>query len=255
MSLRLAALVACATLLPAPAMAQSGFEPIRSDNWLFFQRNTNNTNQWKLDPRLYVPYRFENGWTFTQRVDLPMIDTNDTGPGKPWPGYSFGLSDVYIEEIFRTPALAKNLWLDASLRIVFATGRQSPYGDSQYQLAPNLGFTWDLPDAWRGVTIDPHVRYFWGFDPQYDNVSTKRALDVYPAAEFGLGQRWTLALYPENPITYNYRKGQWFAPIDLMLLHRIDPRFQYGFGGAYKLGNPNDPSYRYIIDARLTFTF
>ena len=257
MNLRLGIALAGATLalIAGPALAQSGWEDTRFDNWLLFQRNTNNTNQWKYDPRFYASYHFGNGWMFTQRVDLPMIDTSDTGPGKPQTGYSGGMGDVFIEEIVRTPELAKNFWLDGSLRIEFPTGRQSPFGASQYQLAPNLGFTYAMPDALRGVTIEPHARYFWGFDPQEDNVSTSRKLEIYPAVDFGLGKGWSLAFYPENPITYNYRKHLWFAPIDLMVLHRVDRRFQYGFGGAYKLGHPDDPSYRYIIDARLNFSF
>ncbi len=246
---------ALSVLCTLSAGAEAGWGEVRTDNWVFFQRNVNNTNQWKVDPRIFVPYSFESGWLFVQRADLPMIDTSDTGPGKPSTGYSGGLGDAFIEEIFTTPEVAPELRFVGSLRLVFPTGRQSPFGASQYQLAPDIGFIWRLPDLLRGATIDPHVRYFWGFDPQYDTITTNRTLDIYPAARFTIADRWTLVLYPENPITYNDRKGTWFTPIDLLFEHRVDPRFSYGFGGAYKLGNPTDPSYRYIIDARFTFVF
>jgi hypothetical protein len=153
-------------LFAGSAIGGAGWGDVRFDNWGFFQRNNNNSNQWKYDPRAYVSYRFENGLTFIQRADLPMIYTNDTGPGNPAGGYSGGLGDAFVEEIFRTPEIVPDFSISASLRVVFPTGRQSPFGDSQYQLAPNVGFTWNLPNVLRGVTIDPHVRYFWGFDPQ-----------------------------------------------------------------------------------------
>ena len=99
------------------------------------------------------------------------------------------------------------------------------------------------------------MRYFSGFDPRYDNVSEVRKLELYPAATFSLSGGWSLLLYPDNPITYNEQKNTWFVPLDLMLARRIDKTLEVGVGGAWKLGNPSDPSYRYIIDARLIVSF
>ena len=52
-----AVLLGCSTV----AVAQSGWGPARVDNWVIYQRNQNDTNQWTYWPRLYVPYRFDNG--------------------------------------------------------------------------------------------------------------------------------------------------------------------------------------------------
>lgn len=238
-----------------PAAAQSGFGTVSVENWGYFQRNEDGTNQWKYEPRLYIPYRFDNGITFTQRVDVPMIYTNATGAGNPGGGYSGGIGDVFIEEIFESTEIAPNLRLRGSVRFVFPTGKQTPFGSSQYQWAPMGGFIYDMPETLQGVTLAPYVRYFSGFAPQYDNVSETRKLDLFPAVKFGLPAGWSLLFYPDNPITYNVQKRTWFVPLDLMLARNIDKTLEFGVGGAWKLGNPSDPSYRYIIDARLIVRF
>ncbi len=240
--------------LAVTADAQTGWQAAEVDNWLLYQKNENETDQWKYQPRLYLPYRFDNGVTFTQRVDLPLIYTNDSGPGNPGGGWSGGAGDMFIEEIVESAEVATNLRLKASVRFVFPTGKQKPFGNSQYQWAPGGGIIYAMPDVGEGVTLQPYVRYFSGFAPQA-SVSEIRTLDLYPAATIGLPQQWKLLLYPENPITYNHNNGTWFVPLDLMLSRRIDRMVDFGIGGAFKLGNTSDPSYRYIIDARLTVTF
>ncbi len=250
----LAAALSLVAHVPA-ALAEGAPSTTYAENWGFFQRNTNGSNQWKDEPRLYVPWRLDNGWTFTQRVDVPLIYTNASGPGNPAGGYSGGVGDAFIEEIFDSPDVTPAVHWRASVRFVFPTGKQKPFGSSQYQWAPGGGFTWSFPEVWNGVTLAPFVRYFSGFAPQYDNVQEVRKLDLYPAASFGLGRGWSLSLYPENPITYNDANGTWFVPLDLMLVHKVHPDFEYGIGGAYGLGHPSDPAFRYVIDARLTYRF
>ena len=236
------------------AVAQAGWQPAEVDNWLLYQKNENDTNQWKYQPRLYLPYRFDGGATFTQRVDLPLIYTNDSGPGNPQGGWSGGIGDVFIEEIFESADVATNLRLKASVRFVFPTGKEKPFGNSQYQWAPGAGFIYAMPDLWEGVTLQPYVRWFSGFAPQA-SVSEIRTFNLYPAATINLAQQWKLLLYPENPITYNHSNGTWFVPLDLMLARSLERTLAFGFGGAFNVGNTKDPSYRYIIDARLTMKF
>jgi hypothetical protein len=241
-------------LAAAPAAAETGWGGALFENWVSFQKNENGSDQWKYEPRLYLPYRFADGSVFTQRVDVPMIYTNETGAGNPNGGWTGGFGDMFIEEIYESREVAPNLRWKASVRFVFPTGRQSPYGSSQYQWAPAGGIIYEMPDLWRGVTLTPYVRYFSGFAAE-DNVQEKRTLDLYPAATFGLGSGWSLLLYPDNPITYNEQKHTWFVPLSLMLARNIDRNLEFGIGGAWKLGNPGDPSYRYIIDGRLIVSF
>jgi hypothetical protein len=248
----------CAAVFAAGApcaVAQSGIGAAYVNNFAAYQKNADGSAQWMYEPRIYVPYRFEEGWTFTQRIDLPLVYTNAAGPGNPGGGWSGGIGDILVQESFTSPEIAPNLQANVNLRFLFPTGKQVPFGSSQYQWALGGGLIYQLPDTWHGVTLAPSARYYWGFDPQYPDVSEIRELDLYPGATFALPERWSLQLYPENPITYSQQSKSWFIPFDFMLTHKIDSTFDFGIGGAYKLGNPSNAPFRYVIDARLIVSF
>lgn len=246
----------CCTALPDAAWAQVGWQPLRLDNWGYFQKNADGSNQWQYRPRVFAPYRFDNGWTFVQRADIPLLYTNATGPGNPAGGYSGGVGNILLESIVDTPDIAPNLSLRASLRLVFPSPKPSPFGnDSQYQIAPLLGITYRMPDVLQGVTVSPFVRYFWGFHADQLNTTLVSSLNLFPNVSFELGDRWSFALYPENPITYNNNTDAWFVPFDFMFVHQTSKSLHFGIGGAFKLGNPAKPSYDYLINGRVTLFF
>lgn len=242
--------------LVVPAQAQSNWGPVRFDNWGYFQKNANGSNQWQYRPRVFIPYKFGDDWTFQLRADLPLIYTDATGPGNPAGGYSGGVGNFMIEPIVDTPAVAPNLTLRASLRLVFPSAKPSPFGnDSQYQIAPLVGVTYRMPDTLRGVTISPSARYFWGFDAREPDTTLVSSLNLFPNVTFGLGDQWSLALYPENPIVFNNNTNSWFVPLDFLFVKEWSKTFHFGIGGAFKLGSPANPSYDYIVNGRLTFFF
>ena len=256
-SLLAAAWAGLAGLLCAQAAsADPGLGPVRLDNWGYFQKNTNGSNQWQYRPRIFVPYEFESGWVFRQRADVPMTYTDNTGPGNPGGGYSGGIGNILIESILDTPEVAPNLTLRTSLRLVFPSPKPSPFGtDNQYQVAPLLGFSYRMPEVLRGVTVAPFVRYFWGFNASEPNVTLINSLNVFPNVDFRLDEQWVLSFYPENAIVYNQNTKAWFVPLDFMFVRNVGKSFQFGIGGAFKLGNPSNPNYDYIINGRATFFF
>ncbi len=144
--------LACAAL---PCAAENERTDARFESWGIFQNDTNGTDQWTYQARLYVPFRLDDGWTFTQRIQLPMTYTNESGAANPDGTYSGGIGNAFIEEIFETGDVAPNFRLRGSVRVVFPTGKQAPYGSGQYQVAPGIGFGYAMPDALRGVTLDP----------------------------------------------------------------------------------------------------
>lgn len=235
--------------------AHAQLQEPRLETWGYWQRNTNGSTAWKLQPRLFVPFRFDDGWVFTQRVDVPLVDTDAVGPGNPDGGYSGGVGDIFIEEIFESPAATKNPTLLSSLRLVFPTGNPAPFGASQYQVAPGLGVTLRAPDLMRGVTFVPFARYFWGFNPQAAGVTTIRSLTLFPTATFTLGEQWSMALYPENPISYNFRTRTWFVPLDVLFIKHLGPSTSLSLGGALNVGPDDHAAYRYLINVRLNCSF
>jgi len=251
-----AILIALATacfVLPCHAENEKG--DARFESWGILQKDVNETEQWTYQARLYVPFSLGDGWTFTQRVQLPMSYTNESGAGNPGGTYSGGIGNGFIEEIFETGDVAPNFRLRGSVRVVFPTGKEAPYGDGQYQVAPGAGFGYAMPDLWRGVTLDPYVRYAYGFSPDPSSVQTIRKWSIYPAATVTLDPQWSLVLYPDNPITYNDRKRSWFVPIDLMVVRKFGGTLEGGIGGAWRIGDSADASFRWLIDARLAVHF
>jgi hypothetical protein len=240
----------------AQPSARGNLGTIRLDNWGYFQENVNDTYQWQYRPRLFVPWVFANEWIATLRTDVPMLYTNNTGPANPEGGFSGGIGNIFFEPILDTAQVVPNLTLRTSLRFVLKSPKGPPFGpDDQYQIAPGAGFTYRMPDLLRGVTFSPYFRWVRGFNGDKPSTQLISTLQVIPATTFRLADGWSLAFYGENLITYNWNTNKWFAPLDLLLVHRWSQNFEFAFGGATKIGNPSGATYNYIINGRVTLFF
>lgn len=251
---RIAALCAAVPLLAAAGAVSAQLGTIRFDNWFYYVDSYFDSSTVQYRPRVFVPFDFARGWTFVQRADLPFYYTDAFGPDNPNGDWKARAGDFMIEEIFYTPEVAQNTRLFGSVRLVFPTGGEAPFGADQWQVAPAAGVTYSRPDLWRGITFFPLARYFFGFDTQSPGVTEIRRLDLFPTMIFGLAPGWALHLYPENPISYNDRTHKWFVPIDALVTHRVSKSFEYGFGGAFPIVD-DDRAYRWLVQARLTFYF
>ncbi len=224
---------------------------IRFDNWLSFQENTNDSKVSEYQLRFYIPFDLSGGWTFTQRIDVPVSYTDELGTDNRTGGWKAGIGDAFIEEILDSPELATNFRMWASVRLVFPTGGSTPFGAPQYQWAPAIGASYAIPE--RGITFGPVARYFMSYHATKPNASKIRTLDLFPIVTLELPDAWSLVSYPENGIVYNDVTHKWFVPIDLMLLKRTK-NVAFGIGSAYGLVK-EDPQYRYTIYGRVTFYF
>ena len=168
-----------------------------------------------------------------QWIDLPVYYTDRVGRDNPSGHWKADIADWFIEELFISPEVVKNLRLFGSVRFVFPTGGEAPFGSSQYQWAPALGAIYAIPE--RQITLSPFARYLMGFHATEPGVSLMRRLTLYPQVSFGLGDGWRLAFYPEHPIQHNDRTSRWFVPIDAMLTKRLSQTVEFGVGGAYGL--------------------
>lgn len=216
------------------------------DNWLFFQKNSDDSEQWKYQARIYFPFDLPGGWTFTQRADLPVSYTDKVGTDNPTGGWKAGIGDWFIEEIITSPQLTKNFSMWASVRFVFP--RESPFGTPQYEWAPAVGASYAIPE--HGITIDPVARYFVSYHATESGADKVRELDLFPIVKVALPNKWSLSFYPENAISYNAVTHKWFVPIDLMLGKWLTKTVEFGIGGAYALVK-DDPQFNYTFYARL----
>jgi len=243
--------VALALMLASAAAQERG--PVRFDNWLYYQRNTDESEQWQYRVRFDIPFRFANGWDFTQRAYLPLVlYTNRTGADNRGGGWKSGLGDWYFDEAFNTPELAKNVRGILGVRFVLPTGGKSPFGSSQYQWAPFVGFAYENPA--KALRIAPYARYFMSFHASDDGAAQVRRLDLYPMVGKGLGNGWTGRFYDENAIVYNDVSGKWFVPLDAQLVKRARKDLEFAFGAAYGFVR-DDPRYLTQVYTRVSLYF
>jgi len=229
-----------------------GIGTTRVENWFDFQRNIDGSVLGQYWPRFYILFNLPQGWTFTQRIDLPMSYTDAGGPENPAGKWKFGIGDWFIEEVVTTPEVAKNLNFWASVRFVFPTGGLAPFGNGQYEWAPALGMRYSMPE--HALTFGPVVRYFMSYHATEGAVGKVRTLDLYPIVTFGLKEGWSLSFYSENPIVYNDVTNKWFVPIDVLLHKRVSRSLDLTFGGAYGLVK-DAPQYQYIINGSIALYF
>lgn len=227
----------------------------RLETWFYYQENADGSGQYKLTEKVYLPLGVSTGgWRFTGRVDVPFLETNKEGSGNPDGGWESHIGDSLTEFYVTTPPVAPDLTLGASLRLVWPTGGQPPFGAEQYQWAPSLSLNYRVPDLGYGMTLHPLARYFMSYHAASAGAAKIRKLELYPTVTFALPDRWFIALYPENPIVYNEITGQWFVPFEAMVGKDIAERLHLGFGGAVKLGG-NDPQYQSLLEARVEWRF
>jgi hypothetical protein len=163
-----------------------------------------------------------------------------------------GIGDWFVEEIYLSPEVSKNIKWSTSLRLVFPTGGDSPFGGNQYQAAPSVGLSYSMPE--HKTTFYPLLRYFFSYHATDDNAGKVRRLDIFPQVTVGFGEGWSVQLWPENPLSYNDVTNKWFVNVDALLVKRMSKSWEFGIGGAYAL-KKDDPQYKWIVDGRLTFYF
>jgi len=241
-----------ATLACAAWAQEKSNPPVRFDNWLYYQRNTDDSTRAQYRPRFYIPFNLDNGGVFTQRIDLPVYYTNKVGEDNPNGDRKAGIADWFIEETYLSPEVSKNVKWSTSLRLVFPTGGKSPFGSSQYQVAPSLGGVFSWPES--KVTFNPLVRYFYSYHETEDNAGKIRRWDFYPTLTIGFSDGWSLQLWPENPIDYNDVTNKWFVNVDALIVKRLSKSVEFAFGGASAV-KKDDPQYKWVVDGRLTFYF
>ncbi len=221
----------------------------RIDSWLTTQENFDSSSQWNYRIKVFIPRRFQHGWTSTSRVDVQYVVTDKKGPADPsgvWQGH---IGDALIEQIFDTPELGNNFRAWGSIRFVAPTGGPAPFGSDQWQAAVAIGASRKSTRLLAGLALSPNARYSWGFSPQDSGVALIRKLTIFPTLGFNIVNRLSFTVYPEQGILYNAATGKWFVPAEAMLMYRGKHKGQFGIGGAY--GMVTDYKvYKWLIEAR-----
>ena len=97
--------------------------------------------------RLTVPYRFESGWLFSGRYEIPLIYTDIPSRDNPNGDYEFGLSDIRTQLLFIRPTATR--WSFASgVQLSWPSASQDQMGLGKYVAGPTVGMTYH-PESWQ----------------------------------------------------------------------------------------------------------
>ncbi|MCK7577545.1 MAG: hypothetical protein MZV65_18225 [Chromatiales bacterium] len=198
---------------------------------VYYQENADDSGQYKLTEKIYLPLGSRDGWRFTGRVDVPFLYTNKEGSGNPDGDWEFHVGDSLTELYATSPPVAPHLTLGGSLRLVWPTGGQPPFGAEQYQWAPASTSTIACRIS---ATASPSIHspaILMSYHASSAGAAKIRKLDLYPRVTPDLPEQWFIVLYPENPIEYNEITGQWFVPFEAMVGKDLSERLHLSFGG------------------------
>jgi hypothetical protein len=236
---------------------RSFFNDWRAESWFYFRKNSessDNSQQNKLTLRFYQPFDLGKDWHLTMREDIPFIRTDQIGQDNLDGQWKANIGDMFVQGSLATPSMAPGLSADLGLRLVFPTGGLKPFGDGYYQLAPHFGFDWKLPGLFDRFGFAPLARYFRSVGATVPHGTEINQLQLHPVVSMRLNDAWSVVLWQENKIIYDFLTTGWFVPIDILVKYQINPALSVGLGGAVGLLQ-SYPQYDNIIYGRLSVTF
>jgi len=196
-------------------------------------------------------------WILALRSDLPTIAKNPVSSSNPNGEYEIGIGDADTQA-----AIIHNLsqrWaIGGGARLIAPTGGDA-FGSGKWQVMPVIGARVALWEINSSSYLEPIVRYDVSFagDPTKKNISN---LQIGPALNIGLPDRWFITFYPSTDIRINYgdpitgQTGRLFLPFDFRIGRKLDSNSALSF----EIGVPiikDYPVYTIKTQTRFNLTF
>jgi len=194
-----------------------------------------------------------SAWTLTTRFDLPLQAKYTTSPDglSGQTGAGIGDSDAQAALI---DSLNERWAFGFGMRLIAPTGNEG-LSSGKWRVMPIVGARYALPEVSSSSYFEPLLRYDASVagDPTKRNI---RNLQFAPMLNIGLPSGWSLTLYPDADIRFNFgdpapgQTGRWFVPIDV----RVTKLLTKGVAISCEVGVPiiNDyPVYNFKTQLRL----
>lgn len=196
-------------------------------------------------------------WTIVTRTDVPLLAKNTITANNPNGNFLYGIGDADVQA-----AVIHDLdtrWaVGFGARIIMPTGAD-PLGSGKWQVMPIMGFRVALPEISESTYFEPIFRY----DQSVAGDPTKRTisnLQLGPALNIGLPDRWFVTFYPSQDIRYNFgdpitgQTGRLFLPLDV----RVGKKVTDHVAASLEVGVPiikDYPVYNFKGQFRLNVTW
>jgi hypothetical protein len=163
--------------------------------------------------RMYVPYRFESGWIFSGRYEIPLLYTDIPSRANPNGDYEFGFGDIGTQFLFIRPT--KTRWSYASgVQLLWPTASQDQMGRGKYVAGPTVGVTYH-PESWQsGGFVGVLASDFFDYAGE-DNRADVHELLVAPILNynFEVGESfWFFTFSPEIRVNWEQNNNV-FLPL------------------------------------------
>jgi hypothetical protein len=210
----------------APASSQEAQSLQALELWNFYDNVGNGNTENATQVRYYLPIEASKG-DLTLRLDTSAYSQF----GASYPNQNiFDYQTGFTKITLYAKGPSSGQWSTAyGLRTLLPIGAAN-----QWLMAPHFGVSF-TPKQGPVTDISPLVRYFYGFDPRYPNVTLVRNLNVFPTVGFRLSAKTEARFWDENPAVVNLNNGQWFVPIDVQVIHNIDKRKYFIIGTSQGL--------------------
>jgi Putative MetA-pathway of phenol degradation len=196
-------------------------------------------------------------WILALRSDLPVLAKNPVSPSNPNGDYLVGVGDANVQAaIIRN--LSERFAVGLGARLITPTGGDN-FGSGKWQVMPIVGARYALSEISPSSYFEPLFRYDASFagDPSRRNISN---LQIAPAFNIGLPDRWFITFYPSPDIRINFgdpitgQTGRLFLPFDA----RIGRKLEENAALSFELGVPiikDYPVYNLKTQVRFNLTF
>jgi len=214
-------------------------------------------------PSYTLNYRYDHSielapmWILALRSDLPTLAKNPVSSTNPDGDYLVGLGDADVQAAL-IHNLSQRFAVGFGTRLIAPTGGDT-FGSGKWQIMPIVGARYALWEISSSSYFEPVLRYDVSFagDPTKKNISN---LQIAPAFNVGLPDRWFITFYPSADIRINFgdpitgQTGRLFLPFDV----RIGRKLEENAALSFEVGVPiikDYPVYNIKTQLRFNLTF
>lgn len=217
---------ALAQTAPSEHEENSGQDPTRPvtrvDGRLKYQDQPGGVETEIATLRADRPFRFDNDWKLSTRIDVPLVRTNTATPfGNSDGGYETGLGDVLVQALLVSPARGR--WAFAfGTQLIAPTGSDVQFTTGKWQLVPTVAAIYQLPAISRGTFAGLLVRDTFSFAGDADRQKIN-VVSIQPIFNWQLPDRWFVTFSPEAKFD---TRNDWkmFLPFDVTVGRKINAR-------------------------------
>lgn len=230
-----------------------GRQPTLFDLRWQYQNQTDGAEKETFILRRNLKWALNDQWQIATRFDVPLVLAHAGGVDPGMRQSTFGLGDLLWQpEVINSPT--ERLAWSLSARFIFPSATDPVLGAGRWQIDPQVGVRWKLPEISRGS--------FFQFIARFENETTEdfarthlSEVRMSPTLNVALPERWFVTLFPSQDIVLDcHGNHQWFVPADFLIGRNLTDRIVASLEVSVPLIRQVEV-YDFKVEARLSFHF